>query len=63
MLTIVLYTSQYLKENLDALKIVIAGEDVAELRRLAEAADGHLGVRYHQPWINVILVDTPPLKA
>ncbi|KAJ3553625.1 hypothetical protein NM688_g3509 [Phlebia brevispora] len=55
---------KYLDENLGALKVQLTPEDVAEVRKLAEAADvGHtVGPRYHELGNKVSYVDTPPLK-
>lgn len=54
---------KYLEENLGALKITLSPEDIATVRRLAEAVAGNVGARYPPPWDALVLVDTPPLKA
>ncbi len=54
---------QYLEENLGALKLTLTAEDIAEVRRLAEAADKTLGDRYHSQGMALILAETPPLEG
>ncbi|EKM54066.1 uncharacterized protein PHACADRAFT_196501 [Phanerochaete carnosa HHB-10118-sp] len=52
----------YLKENLGALSIKLSPEDLEEVRRVAEAADGSMGLRYPEQAMKVIFVDTPELQ-
>ncbi|KIP02194.1 hypothetical protein PHLGIDRAFT_112316 [Phlebiopsis gigantea 11061_1 CR5-6] len=52
---------KYLEENLGALDLELAAEDVAEIRRLSEGISGTLGNRYDAVRMQLILQDTPPL--
>ena len=55
---------QALKENLDAAKIKLSAEDVAEVRRLAENAEASkFAPRYPQMENNPTFGDTPPLSG
>ncbi|KAH9887323.1 Aldo/keto reductase [Cubamyces lactineus] len=51
-----------LQENLGALKVKLAPEDVAEIRKIAVIADKTVGPRYHAAALEHIQSDTPPLK-
>ncbi len=55
---------QYLDENLGAMKLSLTPEDVAEVRRLAEAADERqtVGARYNALGIQLSYLETPPLN-
>lgn len=53
---------QYLHENLGALKLKFTPEDLAEVRRLAEAAQGALGDRYPTQYMGMLFAESPPLK-
>ena len=55
-------TSQNLKENLGALNLKLAPEDIAEIRKIAVIADKTVGPRYHAAAMQLIQCDTPPLK-
>ncbi|KAI0654896.1 Aldo/keto reductase [Cubamyces menziesii] len=51
-----------LKENLGALNLKLAPEDIAEIRKIAVIADKTVGPRYHAAAMQLIQCDTPPLK-
>ena len=53
---------QYLAENLGALNLKLTSEDVAEVRRLAEAAQGTLDDRYPAAAMKLLLAETPALQ-
>ncbi len=55
-------SKKYLDENLGALKLKLSDEEVAEVRKLAEAADKTLGDRYNAASMKMLLLDTPPLE-
>lgn len=44
------------------MKLQLAPEDVAEVRRIAEAAQKTLPDRYDPASMTIVMVDTPPLK-
>jgi hypothetical protein len=52
---------QYLKENLDAVKIKLTAEDLAEVRATAQAADAANGDRYPPAYTETLFTDTPEL--
>ncbi|KAF7794585.1 hypothetical protein EIP86_005720 [Pleurotus ostreatoroseus] len=56
---------EYLDENLGALKLQLTPEDIAEVRRLAEAADKGqtVGARYHALGNQLSYVETPALTT
>lgn len=54
---------QNLKENLASFDLKLSAEDVAEIRRIAEAADKTLGPRYYEAGMQLLFGDTPPLEA
>ncbi|KAI0783836.1 Aldo/keto reductase [Irpex lacteus] len=51
-----------LKENLGALSLQLTAEDVAEVRRLAEAAEGQIGERNMPLGLKLSFADTPALE-
>ncbi|KAI0360364.1 Aldo/keto reductase [Trametes cingulata] len=51
-----------LQENMASLKVQLAPEEVAEIRKLAVAAEKTVGPRYPPQWQALSLGDTPPLK-
>ncbi|KAI0747132.1 NADP-dependent oxidoreductase domain-containing protein [Daedaleopsis nitida] len=51
-----------LKENLGSLQIKLTPEDVAEVRKLADAANLGVGDRYPRSLQHSLFVDTPPLQ-
>ncbi|EKM54068.1 uncharacterized protein PHACADRAFT_257670 [Phanerochaete carnosa HHB-10118-sp] len=53
---------KYLKENLGALSIKLSSEDLQEVRRVAEEADGSMGLRYPEQLMKVTFADTPELQ-
>ncbi|CAA7257354.1 unnamed protein product [Cyclocybe aegerita] len=53
--------NKYLKENLDAVKIKLSPEEVAEVRRIANEADATVGDRYPPDSMSVLFADTPEL--
>jgi hypothetical protein len=56
------FPPQYLKENLDALKVKLTPEDLAEVRATAEAADACHGSRYPAVFGYSLFLDTPELS-
>ncbi|KAI0654897.1 Aldo/keto reductase [Cubamyces menziesii] len=53
--------AQNLQENLGALNVKLAPEDIAEIRRIAVVADKTVGPRYYSAALQFIQCDTPPL--
>ncbi len=53
---------QNLQENIAALKIKLAQEDIDEIRRLAVVAASTIGERYPAQWQALSFADTPPLS-
>ncbi|KAI0711525.1 Aldo/keto reductase [Earliella scabrosa] len=51
-----------LKENLGALKVRLTPEDVAEVRKYADAANATVGDRYPRSLQHSLFIDTPPLQ-
>ncbi|OJT15671.1 Aldo-keto reductase yakc [NADP(+)] [Trametes pubescens] len=51
-----------LQENIAALKIKLAQEDIDEIRRLAVVAASTIGERYPAQWQALSFADTPPLS-
>ncbi|KAF7793540.1 hypothetical protein EIP86_004654 [Pleurotus ostreatoroseus] len=54
---------KYLNENLDATKVNLSSEDIAEIRKIADEIDGTLADSLPPPYKDLKLVDTPPLKV
>ncbi|KAI0042050.1 Aldo/keto reductase [Auriscalpium vulgare] len=52
---------KYLKENLGALDLKLTTEEVEEVRKIAEKADGTLGDRYPPGMKETLFVETPAL--
>jgi hypothetical protein len=52
---------QNLDDNLGALRLTLPAEDIAEIRRLAQAVDGNIGERNLPLGLKMSFVDTPPL--
>ncbi|CAA7257346.1 unnamed protein product [Cyclocybe aegerita] len=52
---------KYLKENLDAVKINLSPEEVAEVRKIADEADAAQGFRYPPEHMGLLFADTPEL--
>ena len=52
---------QYLKENVGASKVKLSPEEVATVRKIAEAGDLP-GTRYQEGVMAYSLVESPPLK-
>ncbi|KAI0348126.1 Aldo/keto reductase [Trametopsis cervina] len=50
-----------LQENLGALKLKLSDEDIAEVRRLAEAVDGTIGAKHTEVGLKLLYADTPKL--
>lgn len=54
--------AQYLEENLGANDVILTGEEVAELRKLAETIHKEApGERYPGDFNNLSFIDTPTL--
>ena len=53
---------QNLKENLGSLKVRLTPEDVAEVRKYADAANATVGDRYPRSLQHSLFIDTPPLQ-
>ncbi|KAI9062185.1 Aldo/keto reductase [Trametes sanguinea] len=51
-----------LKENLDAIRIKLAPEDIQEVRKIANEADAAKGPRYPPRLYAFLFADTPPLQ-
>lgn len=54
--------NQYLKENLDALRIRLTPEELLEVREVATKADAAKGDRYPPSIIGTLFANTPPLS-
>ncbi|KAJ3504299.1 hypothetical protein NLJ89_g8006 [Agrocybe chaxingu] len=52
---------KYLKENLDAVKIDLTPEDVADVRKIAHEADAAQGFRYPPEYMDLLFADTPEI--
>ncbi|KAJ3504301.1 hypothetical protein NLJ89_g8004 [Agrocybe chaxingu] len=52
---------KYLKENLDASKIKLSPEEVAQVRKIANDADATVGDRYPPALMEQLFADTPSL--
>lgn len=55
------FTIKNLKENLGAYNVKLTAEDIAEVRRLVEAAN-ITGDRYPEDFLLTLFIDTPPLR-
>lgn len=53
---------QYLKENLDALRLHLTPAEVEEVRAVAARADAAQGSRYPPGLAGMLFADTPALK-
>ncbi|KAI9062200.1 Aldo/keto reductase [Trametes sanguinea] len=51
-----------LKENLGALNVKLAPQDIEEIRKIAVVADKTVGPRYYASGMKLLFVDTPPLE-
>ena len=58
----VYHCMQNLKENLGSLKVRLTPEDVAEVRKYADAANATVGDRYPRSLQHSLFIDTPPLQ-
>ncbi|CDO71166.1 hypothetical protein BN946_scf184845.g36 [Trametes cinnabarina] len=55
-------TTKNLTENLGALNVRLAPQDLEEIRKIAIVADRTVGPRYHESGMKLLFVATPPLE-
>ncbi|KAL7283966.1 Aldo/keto reductase [Trametes coccinea BRFM310] len=51
-----------LKENLGAMDVKLAPQDVEDIRKIAVVADKTVGPRYNEAGMQLLFADTPPLE-